>query len=129
MRETHTTAKQVTEAIGAYGKVNHGGSVSNWLQGYNIPSQQQYEAMRSFFNTRNGQQDYLRREYEHLRREYEDLRREYEDLRREYEDLRRPFTLSASVPYTDVWSFATVPAHAMKHECQKPLPLLRHMIA
>jgi adenine-specific DNA-methyltransferase len=38
MAGTHTTAKQVTEAIGAYGKVNHGGAVSNWLQGYNIPT-------------------------------------------------------------------------------------------
>jgi adenine-specific DNA-methyltransferase len=121
MRETGTTAKEVTEAIGAYGKVNHGGAVSNWLQGYNIPSPEQYDAMRTFFNTRNCRTDYLRREYE-------DLRREYEDLRREYEDLRRPFTVSARVPYTDVWDFATVAMTPGKHPCEKPLPLLRHMI-
>jgi adenine-specific DNA-methyltransferase len=118
---TQTTAKEVTEAIGAYGKVNHGGAVSNWLQGYNIPTKAHYEAMRVFFNTRNGRTDYLRREYE-------DLRREYDVLRREYEDLRRPFTLSASVPFTDVWEFATVPAAPGKHPAEKPLPLLRHII-
>jgi site-specific DNA-methyltransferase (adenine-specific) len=121
MADTKTTAKDVTEAIGAYGTVNHGGAVSNWLQGYNIPSKEQYEAMRRFFNTRHGHADYLRREYE-------DLRREYEDLRREYEDLRRPFTLSADVPYTDILSYPTVQAYAGKHPAEKPLPLLRHLI-
>jgi len=115
MQGTCTTAKQVTEAIGAYGKVNHGGAVSNWIQGYNIPTKAQYEAMRAFFNGYNGRTDYLRQEYE--------------DLRQEYEDLRRPFTLSQHVPYTDVWSdFPTVPAGKDKHPCEKPLPLLRHMI-
>jgi adenine-specific DNA-methyltransferase len=114
MQGTGTTAKEVTEVIGAYGTVNHGGAVSNWLQGYNIPTRAHYDAMRSFFNTRNGRTDYLRREYE--------------DLRREYEDLRRPFTISPTVPYTDVWDFATVPHGAGKHLAEKPLPLLRHMI-
>jgi adenine-specific DNA-methyltransferase len=114
MQGTRTTAKQVTEAIGAYGKVNHGGAVSNWLQGYNIPTKAQYEAMRTFFNTRNCRTDYLRQEYE--------------DLRQEYEDLRRPFTLSQHVPYTDVWDFSTVSTAPGKHPCEKPLPLLRHII-
>ena len=63
-----------------------------------------------------------------LRREYEGLRREYENLRREYEDLRRPFTLSTKVPYTDVWDFATVQFYKGKHPCEKPLPLIEHMI-
>ena len=34
--------------------------------------------------------------------------RPYEDLRLEYEDLRRPFSVSAEVPYTDVWTYPTV---------------------
>ena len=33
---------QLTEMIGAYGKVNHGGAVSNWESGRNIPSKEQY---------------------------------------------------------------------------------------
>ena len=90
------------------------GCVSNWLLGYNQPTRDQYHAIRDYLNRCNGSTDYLRREYE--------------DLRREYEDLRRPFTVSANVPYTDVFDFKTVPAHQMKHPCQKPLALIRHLI-
>jgi len=56
------------------------------------------------------------------------FRREYEDLRREYEDLRRPFSVTADVPYTDVWDFATVQARKGKHVCEKPLPLMLHIV-
>jgi site-specific DNA-methyltransferase (adenine-specific) len=111
------------------------GCVSNWLLGYNCPTPEQYSAMRHYLNTRNCRTDYLRKEYEdlrkeydYLRKEYEDLRKEYEDLRKEYEDLRRPFTLSQHVPYTDVWDFSTVSTAPGKHPCEKPLPLLRHII-
>jgi site-specific DNA-methyltransferase (adenine-specific) len=62
-------------------------------------------------------------------REYEDLRREYEHLRREYEDLRRPFSVTADVPYTDVWTFPTVQAYKGKHVCEKPISLLSHIIS
>lgn len=83
------------------------GCVSNWLIGYNQPTADQYATMRDFLNNRSG---------------------EYSYLRQEYEDLRRPFTVSAKVPYTDVWEFATVSAGKAKHPCEKPLPLLRHII-
>jgi site-specific DNA-methyltransferase (adenine-specific) len=63
-----------------------------------------------------------------FRRQYEDLRRQYEDLRRQYEDLRRPFTVTANVPYTDVWDFPTVPHYRGKHPCEKPAALIEHMI-
>jgi adenine-specific DNA-methyltransferase len=78
-----------------------------WEEGSSLPTRETYEQLRTFLNTRNGRTDYLRREYE---------------------DLRRPFTVSAAVPYTDVWDFATVPAGLGKHLAEKPLPLLRHMI-
>jgi site-specific DNA-methyltransferase (adenine-specific) len=89
-----------------------------------LPTAANYAWLRELFAG-----DYLRREYDYLRREYEDLRREYEDLRREYEDLRRPFSVTADVPYTDVWTFPTVQAYAGKHPCEKPQSLLRHIIA
>ena len=59
---------------------------------------------------------------------YEDLRREYEDLRREYEDLRRPFTPTERRLATDIWDFAPVRPYPGKHPCEKPAPLLRHMV-
>jgi site-specific DNA-methyltransferase (adenine-specific) len=93
------------------------GCVSNWLLGYNIPTPEQYQAMRDYLNThhKNGHGEYLRREYE--------------DLRREYEDLRRPFNVSETVPYTDTWDFATVQAYEGKHPAEKPLALMQHIIA
>ena len=63
-----------------------------------------------------------------LRADYEDLRADYEDLRADYEDLRRPFSVTADVPYTDVWDFPTVQAYKGKHPCEKPQALLSHII-
>jgi adenine-specific DNA-methyltransferase len=107
-------------------------SPSQWR----LPTREHYAALQGLFNGKaRSPGNYLRRyyedlhrEYEDLRREYEDLRREYEDLRREYEDLRRPFTVSADVPYTDVWDFPTVQHYPGKHSCEKPAALLRHIV-
>lgn len=55
--------------------------------------------------------------------------REYEHLRAEYEHLRRPFNVTADVPYTDVWTFPTVPPGVPdRHPCEKPQDMLRHII-
>ena len=73
-----------------------------WEEGSSLPTRETYHRLRDYLNSRNCRTDYLRREYE-------DLRRDYEDLRRDYEDLRRPFTVSAKVPYTDVWILPRCP--------------------
>lgn len=87
-------------------------SRSQWC----LPTQEHYAAMYSLFNAKcNGQGPQY-------------LRREYEDLRREYEDLRRPFSVTADVPYTDVWDFPTVQAYPGKHPCEKPLAMMEHII-
>jgi adenine-specific DNA-methyltransferase len=70
----------------------------------------------------------LRTDYEALRTDYEALRTDYEALRTDYEALRRPFTVTKDVSYTDVFDYATVPYHQLKHPAQKPLSLLRHLI-
>ena len=88
-----------------------------------LPTPEHYSSLQRGLNSGcNGQGP------QYLRREYEDLRREYEDLRREYEDLRRPFTVSADVPYTDVWTFPTVQAYSGKHSCEKPLAMMEHIV-
>jgi len=123
-------------------KGGNGGMSSHWFttSQWMLPTAENYQWLRDLFNGTGG--EYLRREYEDLRREYEDLRRDYEDLRRdyeylrrdyedlrrEYEDLRRPFAVTAEDQYTDVWEFQTVPASPGKHVCEKPLPLMRHII-
>ena len=90
---------------------------------WQLPTEPHYAKMREILGP-----EYLRREYEDLRREYEDLRREYEDLRREYEDLRRPFNVTARDQWSDVWDFDPVQAYQGKHPCEKPQPLLCHIL-
>ena len=46
------------------------GCVSNWLNGDNVITEEQYNKIRDFLNG-----EYLRKEYEYLRKEYEDQRR------------------------------------------------------
>ncbi|MDE2103544.1 MAG: site-specific DNA-methyltransferase [Patescibacteria group bacterium] len=79
-----------------------------------LPTRENYDWLRSTLTSLNHQGEYLRREYE--------------DLRREYEDLRRPFSVSSDVPYTDVWTFPTVPHHKGKHPCEKPVKMIAHMV-
>ena len=81
------------------------GCVSNWLLGYNLPTAEQYEAMRARLN--RGGSEYLRREYD---------------------DLRRPFTTDESRPYTDVWEYPTVNTYPGKHPCEKPLWMFRDIL-
>jgi len=132
-----TTAK-VTQAWTASRGVKKSDMGDHWfgVTQWALPTAEHYAWLRDLFNATGG--DYLRREYEDLRREYEDLRREYEDLRREYEDLRReyedlrrPFSVTADVPYTDVWTYPTVPPGRKgerRHPCAKPLAMMRHIV-
>ena len=60
------------------------GCVSNWLNGDNVITENQYNTIRKYLG-----ENYLRREYEDLRREYESLRQEYESLRRPFNNFKR----------------------------------------
>jgi len=84
---------------------------------WKLPLADQYAAMRVLFNRSGGA--FLRR--------YD--RKDYEELRKDYEELRRPFSVSSKVPYTDVWDFETVGNYPGKHVCEKPAPMLRHIIS
>lgn len=89
------------------------GCVSNWILGLNVPTPEQYQIIRTYLNSLNCAKY---------------LHREYEDLRREYEDLRRPFNASPDAPYTDVWTFPTVPNYPGKHPAEKPIDLMEHIV-
>jgi adenine-specific DNA-methyltransferase len=87
---------------------------SNWILGKNVPNRTDFERLRTLLP---------------IVGRYEDLRQQYEaELRKEYEELRRPFSVTADVPYTDVWDFPAVQAYPGKHPCEKPQALLRHII-
>ena len=93
-------------------------SRSQWC----LPTAEHYASLQRYANEHGTPSG------DYLRREYEDLRREYEDLRCEYEDLRRPFTVTADVPFADVWEFPTVQSYKGKHPCEKPLAMMEHII-
>jgi site-specific DNA-methyltransferase (adenine-specific) len=108
------TMKALTEAVGAYGAVNHGGACSNWENGNNIPTLDQYQKLQSAFP---GCFD----------REYEELRKEYEELRKEYEELRRYFDCRAGDQFSDVWNFSSN-KDATGHPTTKPLALMEYLV-
>jgi DNA modification methylase len=53
-----------------YGNVNHGGSVTNWERGYNIPSKEQWKILCDNLPIEITEYEHLRTEYEHLRRPF-----------------------------------------------------------
>jgi adenine-specific DNA-methyltransferase len=90
------------------------GCVSNWLLGLNVPTPEQYAAIRDFLGV------------DYLRTQYEELRTQYEELRTQYEELRRPFYLTADDEWGDVWKFPI--ERSAQHPTQKPLALMAHIV-
>lgn len=103
--ELGLTTHALTEMIGAYGKVNHGGAVSNWEAGRNVPSREQYEKMCAAFVLRG--------------------RTEPMPI---YEDIIRPFNVNKSMEFTDIWTFENIRPYHGKHPAEKPVDLLEHAI-
>lgn len=85
------------------------GCVSNWLNGDNVITKEQYLLIRGYLNN-----------------EY--LRREYEDLRREYEDKRRPFNNYLKLEDILEFSQASNISKQYDHETVKPEKLTRSLI-
>ena len=56
-----------------YGNVNHGGSVTNWERGYNIPNIEQWKILCDNLPIERTEYDALRTEYEYLRRPFNNM--------------------------------------------------------
>lgn len=95
----------LAEITGFYGKVNHGGTISNWEAGRNIPSKEQYQKVVDVFLS-SGKAGSMP----------------------EYENVIRPFMVNSSVEFTDVWNFPSVRPYDGKHPAEKPLDMLKHAI-
>jgi len=118
--EKGVSIKQVAEYGKFYGNVNHGGAVTNWERGYNVPQLEQWEILCNHLP--------IKRNYEDVKSDYDRLREEYEDVRREFEDLRRPF--HNELKLTDVLRFSQE-GHITKkysHETKKPEKLTRALL-
>jgi site-specific DNA-methyltransferase (adenine-specific) len=96
----------IAEIIGAYGKVNHGGAVSNWEAGRNIPSRDQYSKLIAAVLATGKVRSAL-----------------------DYDDVVRPFNVNGSTVFEDVWDFENVKPFKGKHPAEKPVALLRHAIS
>jgi len=104
-KQSGMSMHELTAKIGAHGKVNHGGAVSNWEDGRNTPSRDQYEKMRkALMETGKVQSMPV------------------------YEDAIRPFIMDASKEFTDVWTFPSVRPYKGKHPAEKPLAMIEHAI-
>jgi site-specific DNA-methyltransferase (adenine-specific) len=90
------------------------GCVSNWVNGDNVITEEQYLIVKS----------YLKNEF--LRKEYDELRNEYDELRKEYEGLRRPFNNFLNL--TDVLRFSR-DFTKYEHDTKKPEKLTRALIS
>ena len=99
---------QVAEYGKFYGNVNHGGAVTNWERGYNVPLKEQWQIL-----------------CENLPIE----RKEYEELRKEYEELRRPFANYFKLQEIFRFSNEAVKTGAKyDHDTVKPETLTRALI-
>lgn len=85
------------------------GTAYNWEKGLSIPTLRDYEKLRVLFGEGN-------------------LSKPYRDLCAEYEQSRRPFNVTDRRLSEDIWTFSSVPGYPGKHPCEKPQPLLRHML-
>ncbi len=104
-KKCELTMKELTEITGDYGKVNHGGAVSNWEAGRNVPSRTQYQKICEGLIA-TGKVDVMPL----------------------YEDLIRPFEAHSNAVFTDVWDFYSVRPYKGKHPAEKPLDMLEHCI-
>lgn len=105
-RMCELSSNELTEIIGAYGKVNNGGAVSNWETGRNIPSRDQYAKICAAFEATGKLA-----------------------LMPAYEDVIRAFNVDPSRPFTDVWDHMNVRQYKGKHPAEKPQDLLELIIS
>jgi site-specific DNA-methyltransferase (adenine-specific) len=103
--EAGLTAKDLAEITRSYGRVNHGGAVSNWETGRNVPSKDQYDRIVQAFSQRLPMKRYPA-----------------------YEDVVRPFNVTADIPFIDVWDDPSVRPFKGKHPAEKPVGMLARMV-
>ena len=90
------------------------GCVSNWLNGDNVITEEQYLKIREYLDNK------------FLLKPYEELKAEYEELKAEYEELRRPF--NNALHLGDVIRLPNYETSNYDHDTIKPEKLTRILI-
>lgn len=91
-----------------------------------FPKRSAYEALRAYAAEKG--RDVLNRPWDDLKARYDEIRSGHA-LDADFNHLRRPFSVSADVPWDDVWTFPVVPpTNENRHPCEKPVALLSHIV-
>lgn len=120
------TSKEINLATGKQ-MASHWFSDSQWQ----LPSEKDYLTLQKLFEgiaREKSKISGLNSTHEHLQSQYQHLSRRYDDVIGEYKKLRRSFTVTSSVPFTDVWTYKSVPFYPGKHPCEKPAAMMQHII-
>ncbi|HDI8380980.1 TPA: site-specific DNA-methyltransferase, partial [Escherichia coli] len=121
------TSKQIAEATGKKNMASHWFGTSQWQ----LPNEGDYNKLQALFAraaAEKHQRGELEKPHHQLVSTYSELNRQYASLLEEYKSLRRYFSVSAAVPYTDVWMYKPVQYYLGKHPCEKPAEMLRQII-
>lgn len=122
------TTKEIAEATGKKNMASHWFGLSQW----SLPNEVDYQKLQALFR-RIAIEKHLKQKLEHPHHQlvatYQSLNRKYSELLEEYKTLRRYFSVSASVPYTDVWMHKPVQFYPGKHPCEKPADMLKQIIS
>lgn len=118
---------EIAAATGKKSMVSHWFGCSQWQ----LPSEADYLKLQALFE-RIAKEKHRRNDFNRprhlLAEEYQALNRRYLELTEEFKRLRRPFTVTAAVPYNDVWTYKPVQFYPGKHPCEKPADMLEDMI-
>lgn len=108
-----------------YFKVKPNGWDNQWK------GDEDYRKLQALFSriaAEKFQEQQLEQPHHQLVASYDSLNRKYSELLDEFKSLRRYFSVSVSVPYTDVWMHKPVQFYPGKHPCEKPADMLRQII-
>ncbi len=99
--------------------------VSHWFgaRQWQLPNEDDYRKLQALFArvaAEKHQRGELEKPHHQLVSTYSELNRQYASPLEEYKSLRRYFSVSAAVPYTDVWMYKPVQYYLGKHPCEKP---------
>lgn len=121
------TSAQIAAATGKKNMVSHWFGLGQWQ----LPSETDYLKLQALFQQIAGDKharNELERPHHQLVATWQSLNRKYAELQQEYQRLRRHFSVSVTVPYTDVWTHKPVQFYPGKHPCEKPADMLQQII-
>lgn len=122
------SSKEIAEATGKKNMVSHWFGASQWQ----LPNEVDYRKLQELF-MRIAIEKHQQQKFDHPHHQlvatYQSLNRKYSELMDEYKSLRRYFSVSAAVPYTDVWTHKPVQFYPGKHPCEKPADMLQQIIS